>query len=155
MTYNPSTIWTQLSAPSSPIGSIPFVSSDAVTPITDVLNFFYQFAGYTLTGSIKDSQLTVAGGLRETYTDTTAAPGAATINKPAGRCKMAAGQSSVVITNSYCTLASIINVTVEGAAFDATATRVQVTPGAGTFTVTFNANATAAVTFSFDILNVF
>lgn len=155
MAYNPSTVWTQLSSPSSPIGSIPFVSSDAVTPITDVVNFFYQIAGLTLSGSIKDSQLTVAGGLRENYTDTTAVPGAAAVNKPAGRAKMAAGQSSVVITNSYCTATSIINITIEGAAFDATATRVQVTPGAGTFTVTFNAAATAAITFAWDIINVF
>lgn len=155
MGYNPSTVWTFLSAPSSPIGSIPFVSSDAVTPITDVVNFFYQFAGYTLTGSLQDSQLTVAGGLRETFTDTTAAPGAATVNKPAGRAKMTAGQSSVVITNKYCVATSIININVEGAAFDATATRFQTTPAAGSFTVTFNANATAAITFSWDILNVF
>lgn len=36
-----STIWTQLSAPNSPVGSIPFVYTDGTTIVTDVLNFFW------------------------------------------------------------------------------------------------------------------
>lgn len=153
---NPSTIWTQLSLPNSPAGSIPFVDyADDTSILTDVINFFYTLAGAPLSGSIQNAQLTVAGGLRETYSDTTSVPGAATINKPAGRIKMAAGQSSIVVTNQYCFATSIVKVNIEGASFDATATRFQVTPAAGSFTVTFNAPSTAAIVLSFDVLNVF
>jgi hypothetical protein len=152
---NPSTVWAQLALPNPAVGSLPFVDTDGASIITDVLNLFYTKAGASLSGSLQNSQLTVAGGLRETYSDTTGVPGAATINKPAGRVKMAAGQTSLVVTNSYCFATSIVNAQIEGAAFDATATRLQVTPGAGTFTITFNAAATAAVVISFDILNVF
>jgi hypothetical protein len=152
---NPSTVWTQLSAPNQPAGAIPFVYTDNYDIQTDVLNFFYAQASSTLSGSLQNYQLTVFGGLRVGYSDTTAAPGAATINKPAGRIKIAAGQTSAVITCSYAFATSIIDVRLEGA-FDATAQRVQVTSqGAGTFTVTLNAAATAAVTLSFNITNVF
>lgn len=152
---NPSTIWSQLALPNPPVGSIPFVFTDGATIVTDVVNFFYTQAGVTLAGTLQNSQLTVAGGLRESYTDTTTTPGAVTVNKPAGRSKIAAGQSTLVVTCAFCFLSSIVGINIEGGAFDATATRFQVTPGAGSFTVTFNAAATAAVTFSWDILNVY
>ena len=152
---NPSTVWGQLSSPNSPVGSLPFVFTDSTTIVTDVVNFFYTQDGVTLSGSLQYNQITAAGGLRESYTDTTSVPGAATINKPAGRVKLAAGQTTLIVTSSYAFLTSLINLTVEGAAFDATATRFQVTPANGSFTITANAAATAAITLAFDILNVF
>lgn len=148
-----STIWTQLSTPLSPIGSIPFVAADTVSIITDIANFFYTIAGSTLSGSLQASQLTAAGGLRVGYTDTTAVPGAATINKPAGRVKLAAGQSTLIVTSSYCFAASIVRATLE--TVDGTLKSLVVTPAAGSFTITGNANCTGACVISFVIENVF
>lgn len=152
---NPSVVWTQLSIPNSPIGSLPFVASDGASIVTDVVNYFYTAAGISLSGTLQVSQLTIAGGIRQSYTDTTTTPGAATINKPSGRIKMAAGQGSIVVTDSYCFASSIVSINIEGTAFDATATRFAVQPANGFFTVTFNAAATGAVVMSFDILNVY
>ena len=134
--FNPSTIWSQLSTPTSPAGAIPFIASDNVTPIIDVLNFFY------------DATLLKVG-----YTDSTAVPGAATINKPAGRVKLSAGQTSLVVTNSLVAATSIIKLQLETA--DATLIRVIPVPAAGSFTITGNAAATAAVTITFEVLTVY
>lgn len=152
---NPSTIWAQLSLPNPAVGSVPFVFTDGATIVTDVVNFFYTQAGLSsyAVGQVP-YQLTVAGGIREAYTDTTSAPGAAIINKPAGRIKIAAGQTSVVITNNCCFTTSIVRAEIEGT-FDATAKSLQVTPAAGGFTITLNAACTAAVVVSFHIINVF
>lgn len=150
---NPSTVWTQLAMPNPPQASIPFVTTDGATIITDVLNFFYSTGLSAFTGSLAASQLTVAGGLRTSYSDTTGVPGAATINKPAGRVKLAAGQTTVVVTSSYAFLTSIINVNIETA--DGTLTRAIAIPAAGSFQIVGNAAATGAVTFSFNIHNVY
>lgn len=153
---NPSTIWAQLSLPNPPVGSIPFVFTDSTTIVTDVVNFFYAQAGLSAyTGSMQPLQLTVFGGLREGFTDTTATPGSVVINKPAGRVKMAAATNTLTVTNTYCFSTSLINLTIEGAAFDATAVRFQVVPANGSFQIVSNANCTAAVQIGFDILNVF
>jgi hypothetical protein len=152
---NPSTVWSQLATPNSPVGSLPFVYLDGYDIEIDVLNFFYSQTGVTLSGSQKETQLTVAGGLRVGYTDTTSVPGAATINKPAGRVKLAAGQTSLVVTNNFVFASSIIRLQIEGA-FDATAQRLQVTAQAnGSFTISANAAATGALTISFEVVNVF
>lgn len=45
---NPSTIWGQLSLPLSPVGAIPFVSTDTVSILTDVLNLWYDSVGLML-----------------------------------------------------------------------------------------------------------
>lgn len=41
---NPSAVWTQLSLPNPPVGSIPFVDTDNATIITDVINLHYDNA---------------------------------------------------------------------------------------------------------------
>lgn len=152
---NPSLIWTQLAGLNAPAGALPFVALDNQTINIDPLNFLYTFIGATISGTLLASQLTVLNGLRIGYSDTTVAPGNTVINKVAGRIKIAAGQSAAVITNSCCFLSSIINLNIEGA-FDATATRAQVTAqAAGSFTITLNAAATAAVVVSFTVSNVF
>lgn len=150
---NPSTVWSQLSLPNPAAGSLPFVDTDSATIVTDVVNFFYSQGLSQLTGTQCAYQLTVFGGVRVGFSNTTAVPGAATINKSAGRVLLAAGQISLVVTSSYAFATSIVGVTLETA--DATFTRVTVTPAAGSFTITGNAAATAAVTMSFSILNVY
>ena len=86
--------------------------------------------------------------------DSSGTPGAATINRAAGKSAIALGASSVVITNSLVTATSLIFVTPQGAtAADATLTSWRVNPGAGSFTVTGNANATAAWPFSWMVIN--
>lgn len=153
---NPSTVWTQLSSPNSAVGSLPFVYTDGTTIMTDVANFSYSQLNDTGigTGSQLAYQLKVLNGLRVSYQDTTATPGAATINKIAGRFKIAAGATSVVITNNCCFATSIVHAEIEGA-FDTTAKKVQITPAAGSFTATLDAACTAAVVVNFTITNVF
>lgn len=150
---NPSAIWTSLSLPLSPVGSIPFVFTDQATIVTDVVNFFYTQAGVTLVGSLQAFQLTLFGGVRTGYTDTTTTPGSVVVNKAAGRLKLAAGQSVVTVTSNYCFASSIVEVNMESA--DATLTRLTVVPANGSFTITGNANATAAVTISWMVNNVY
>lgn len=150
---NPSTVWTQLSMPNPPQASIPFVTTDGATIVTDVLNFFYSQGLSALIGSQAAYQLTVAGGLRIGYSDTTGTPGAVTINKPAGRVKLAAGQTNLVVTSSYAFATSIIKLQIETA--DATYTRCIPVPAAGSFSINGNAAATGAVTITFTIQNVF
>jgi hypothetical protein len=69
--------------------------------------------------------------------------GAITINKPAGGVRLAAGQSSVVVTNSLVTTSTHILATV--ATNDSTLKSVNVVPAAGSFTITGNAAATGEV----------
>jgi len=45
---NPSTVWAQLSLPASPVGSIPFVTYDTVTVVTDVQYFWYNQTAHQL-----------------------------------------------------------------------------------------------------------
>ncbi len=84
-----------------------------------------------------------------TSTNSTGSPGAATINKPTGRSSVAAGASSMVVTNSGVAATNQVLVTSVNASEDATCTRLRVTAiAAGSFTVSCNAAATAAVVFS-------
>jgi hypothetical protein len=85
-------------------------------------------------------------------TDSTGTPGAATINRPTGKSAIAAGASSVVITNSLVTAASRVIITPH--ARDATCKEIIAVPAAGSFTVSGTANATAALPFSWEISNI-
>ena len=85
-------------------------------------------------------------------TDTTGTPGAATINKPAGKSAIAAGASSVVITNSLVSASSRVMITPH--ARDATCKELIATPAAGSFTVSGSASATAALAFSWEVSNI-
>lgn len=94
----------------------------------------------------------------QAYTDASATPGAVTINKPTGRAAIAALASSVVVTNSTCTLTSIVMVQLETSGIGVG--EIGVVPGAGSFTVTaLNASGvatavTGAATFSFIVCNL-
>jgi len=81
---------------------------------------------------------------RGAISDSTGTPGAATQNAYRGRVAIAAGASSVVVTNSFITATSCVFAQIQN--FDATLTTIlRVVPGAGSFTIQGNVNATAAV----------
>lgn len=141
---NPSTIWAQLSIPNPASGSIPFVDVDDQSIITDMLNFSYSSTALILTS---------ANGLKKQYTTTVAIPGAATINKMAGRVKLAAGQTTLVISNNLITGTELVSLQME--TLDATMLRVIPVVAAGSITITGNAACTAAVIVSFDVTSVY
>lgn len=88
------------------------------------------------------------------YKDASATPGTATLHIPRGRLAIAAGQSSVVVTNNTVTASSHVIVTLDGSAADTTLTSiVRVVPAAGSFTVYGNAAATAACPIRFAVMN--
>lgn len=152
-----STVWTQLSSPNSPAGSVPFVDQDNVSIKTDVLNFKYIVDEplANLTGSFRPKQLTVDGGLRVCYTDTTATitPTVITIDKPAGKFIMPAGQTNIRINNTYCAPGAIILLQIESN--DATMDFVFPALGNNTFVVQGNAPATSNCRIAFIIFNTF
>jgi hypothetical protein len=77
--------------------------------------------------------------------------GAQTINNSMGRVNFAAGAGSLVVTNSLCSVTSIIMCSV--GTVDATMKSVSVAANAGSFTITANAVATAETRVNFLLLN--
>lgn len=77
--------------------------------------------------------------------------GAQTINKTVGSVNFAAGASSLVVTNSRVTTASVIIATV--ATNDTTLKSVVAVAGSGSFTLTANAAATAETRVNFIVIN--
>lgn len=77
--------------------------------------------------------------------------GAQTINKPSGTVNFAAAASSLVVTNSHCTVNSLVFATVR--TNDSTATIKNVVPAAGSFTIRLNAAATAETSVGFLVVN--
>lgn len=97
--------------------------------------------------------LYLSGSLRISATDSTGTPGAATINKTAGRSAIALGASSVVITNNQVVAGSLVFI--QPLARDATGLLPAVTTTAsGSFTVSTSANCTAALSFNWHVINV-
>lgn len=81
-------------------------------------------------------------------------PGAVSTTAAQGRVGIAAGASSVVVTNPNVTAESKIFAVVAQAAADGTLLRVErIVPAAGSFTIYGTANATAAVAIDWVILN--
>ena len=91
------------------------------------------------------------GAIAMDMTDSSGTPGAVTINKSAGKAAIALGASSVTVTNSRCTLTSIVLVT--PISQDATCINLVAVAGTGSFVVSGAANATAATSFAFVVLN--
>lgn len=80
--------------------------------------------------------------------------GAVTANMMRGSCAIAAGSSSVVITNPYVTESSSVFAVVAQAAADATLLRVErVLPANGSFTIFGTANATATTRIDWCVIN--
>lgn len=85
--------------------------------------------------------------------DASGTPGNTTINQPKGRVAIAAGASSVVVTNSLCLATSTVLAIINQATADATLTQiVRVVPAAGSFTIYGNANATANTVVDFVLI---
>jgi len=104
---------------------------------------------YTLGQALTlDDQLVLAS-----YTDDSATPGNRTVNKVRGKSSLAAGATTCVITNSFCTANSQVIVTIEST--DATALYVRsVVPSGTGFTLTMGpAVATANIKFSWTVIN--
>jgi hypothetical protein len=84
--------------------------------------------------------------------DETDTPGAVTINKPSGRVAIAAGESSVVVTDSVVTPTSIVIAVLQS--LDATLTSIPIViPDAGRFTICGNALATTDTVVGFVVFN--
>ena len=99
-----------------------------------------------------DGGLSLTGTLRVSMTDSSGTPGAATINKVAGKVAIAASASSVTVTNSLVTASSIVLAQLQ--TIDGTLLYIKaVVPTSGAFTITGNATATGAVTVAFLVIN--
>lgn len=82
--------------------------------------------------------------------------GALSTSLPAGRCTIAIGASSVVVTNPLVDVNSKIFAVINQAAADGTLLRVErIVPAAGSFTIYGTANATAAVSIDWAIVGPF
>lgn len=154
---NPSTVWTQLSLPNPAAGSIPFVTSDNATVVTDVLNFMYSGGLSSLNAGTFSGQapyqLTVFGGLRVGYTDSRTDPAnPITINKCSGRVRILAAGFSLVVNCSYCTLNSMVILSKHGVALTATPPH-SVTIGPGYFTINLEVAAAGNIDFDFFVIN--
>lgn len=87
-------------------------------------------------------------------TDASGTPGAATINQPIGQVSVDDTASSVVVTNSLVTAASVVIPVLQFV--DATCTHIlSCVPGAGSFTITMNAACTAHTKIGFVVHNYF
>lgn len=96
----------------------------------------------------------IAQGLGATAADTAITTGAVTTTEPQGRVAIAAGASSVVVTNANITAQSKVWAVVAQAAADGTLLRVErVVCAAGSFTIYGTANATATTLIDWCILN--
>lgn len=97
-------------------------------------------------------RFTQAGNLEVSKTMTAAGTvGAQTINKANGSANVAAGQTTLIVTNNL--VATTSNVFVQVYGTDATATSARVTRAAGSFTITLNAAATAETAVGFFVVN--
>lgn len=86
----------------------------------------------------------VAQGLAATSTVASTTTGAVTANVRSGICAVAAGASSIVITNELVNASTKINAYVSQASADGTLLRVErIVAAAGSFTIYGTANATA------------
>jgi hypothetical protein len=102
---------------------------------------------------LSTEQSLIAQNLAQTALTSATTPGAITANVAQGTAAVAAGASSVVVTNSLVTASSIIYAVVGQAAADTTFTNVQrVVAAAGSFTVFGPANATAATIIDWAIV---
>jgi hypothetical protein len=96
----------------------------------------------------------IAQGLATTAAATATSTGAQTMNVLTGKSAIAAGSSSVVITNALVTAGSKVVAYVSQATADGTLLRVErVVPAAGSFTIFGTANATATTLVDWIVFN--
>lgn len=122
---------------------------------------FYAGAGqafsvaYTTRDLTSDGNITLNGASSAVTlpsTDSSGSPGAATINKPSGRSAIAAGASSVVISNSIVTAAARIFISPKIRDATGLLPIVSAQVAATSFTVSTTANCTAALTFDWWVI---
>lgn len=107
--------------------------------------------GSTFT-AVKAFGITYAGGITVLATNTAAGTtGNQTIDKPSGTVNIAAGGSSVVVTNALVTANSIVIATIR--TNDSTAIIKNVVPAAGSFTIRTTAAVTAETSIGFLVIN--
>jgi len=91
--------------------------------------------GTTTPGTVRTSRLELV------YGDSTGTPGNVTNNNPRGRVALAAGASTIVVTNSLVAATSMVVCQLRST--DGAATAIStVTTGSNTFTITFNGAST-------------
>lgn len=100
-------------------------------------------------GAFLSFQVQSSGMVNQRGTDSTGTPGAATIDRPTGKSSIAAGASSVIITNNLVTTGT--HIVFSQHARDTTCKELIVTAGSGFFTISGNGNATAAIPCSWRI----
>lgn len=116
------------------------------------------YAGYA-SGTVRQFRTSIetnliAQGLGATAADTAITTGAVTTTEPQGRVAIAAGSSSVVVTNANITAQSKVWACVAQAAADGTLLRVErIVCAAGSFTIYGTANATATTLIDWCLLN--
>lgn len=121
------------------------------------VQFNRPYLGYTA-GQIATLDATtesalVAQGLAVTSAAAQTA-GAVTVNATKGRAFIAAGASSVTVTNSFCAPESTVLAVISQSGADGTLTQIlRCAPGNGSFVITGNANATAATQVDWVVLN--
>ena len=94
----------------------------------------------------------IAQGLATASTVASTTTGAVTANVPQGICAIAAGSSSIVITNNLVNASSIITAYVSQASADGTLLRVErILAAAGSFTIYGTANATATTLIAWKV----
>jgi hypothetical protein len=134
-------------------GALTKASADGVTAENV---FGYNATGIgsntTCIGASSNTKTQIYGDIILDKTVTaTGTTGAQTINKTVGSVNFAAAASSLVVTNSRVTTASVIVATV--ATDDATMKSVVAVSAAGSFTLTANAAATAETRVNFIVIN--
>lgn len=116
------------------------------------------YAGYASGTIVQLSTNEEAALIAQGFATTSAGPvttGAVTTTKTSGRVAIAAGSSSVVVTNANVDANSKIFAVVNQAAADGTLLRVErIVPAAGSFTIFGTANATATTTIDWVLLNL-
>lgn len=110
-----------------------------------------QTLGGTELGKINGRGYVTNFFLTMAYTDSTASPGSATINKATGRSAIASGQTTCVITNAFCQAASVVMVTPEDG-LD-TVVWCKCVPTDGSFTVTVKTDPGATWKFRWVVFN--
>lgn len=97
----------------------------------------------------------IAQGLASASVVASTTTGAVTANVTSGICAIAAGSSSIVITNNLVDASTKVQAVVSQAAADGTLLRVErVVAAAGSFTIFGTANATATTLISWSIPTV-
>jgi hypothetical protein len=124
--------------------------------MTVTLSRPYQGIASGVTVTLPDSTETaiIAQGFGATAAATATSTGAQTVPAMSGKAAIAAGASSVVITNPLVTAGSLVFAVVAQAAADGTLLRVErVLPAAGSFTIYGTANATATTLINWLVIN--